>query len=85
MSWIFSSKELTVFVLICARLEIGFFSMAMHRPKTRHQFASFWPKKKKLVLHHPTYLPDLALAACFLFPKLKLQLKGRRFEDIQTI
>ncbi len=48
----------------------------------RHRFANFWPKNVT-VLHHPSYLLDLAPADYFLFPKLKL--KGRRFEDIQTI
>ncbi len=44
----------------------------------------FLAKKNVTILHHRPYLPDLALADYFLFPKLKLQLKGRRFEDIQT-
>ncbi len=52
---------------------------------TQHQFASFWPKKCYSPLSPSPYLPDLAPADYFLFPKLKLQLKGRRFEDIQTI
>ncbi len=53
-----------------------------------HNVASvrqFLAKKKKLVLHHPPYFPDLAPVDYFLFPELKLLLKGRRFEDIQTI
>ncbi|KAG5320380.1 MOS1T transposase, partial [Pseudoatta argentina] len=37
------------------------------------------------VLHHPQYLPDLALCDFSLFPKLKLKLKGRFFDDIPTI
>ena len=39
------------------------------------------------VVPHPPYYPDLALSDFFLFPKLKLKLKWRRFqtlEDIQT-
>ncbi len=45
MFWIVSSKELTVFILICAHPEIGFFSITMYPPMMRHQFASFRPKK----------------------------------------
>ncbi len=45
MFWIISWKELTAFFLICARLDIGFLSMTMHRPIIRHQFVNFWPKK----------------------------------------
>jgi hypothetical protein len=33
----------------------------------------------------PPYLPDLALADIFLFPKLKSTLKGQRFQMIQKI
>jgi hypothetical protein len=39
------------------------------------------------VFPHPPYSPDLATCDFFLFPKLKLELKGRRFdtsEDIQA-
>jgi len=37
------------------------------------------------VLHHPPYSPELSLCDYFLFPKLKLPLKGRLFEDAQDI
>jgi hypothetical protein len=39
------------------------------------------------VIPHPPYYPDLASCDFFLFPKMKLKLKGRRFdttEEIQT-
>ncbi len=81
MFWIVSSKALTAFVPICARLEIGFFSMTTHQPTMRHQFASFW-QKKYYSPSSPFLFATMALANYFLFPKLKLQLKGRRFEDI---
>jgi hypothetical protein len=45
----------------------------------------FLARKQVTVLHHPSYLPDLAPADFFLFPKLKSQLKGKSFEDIATI
>ena len=37
------------------------------------------------MLHHPPYSPDLSLCDYFLFPKLKLPLKGRLFEGVQDI
>ena len=33
----------------------------------------------------PPYSPDLATADFFLFPKLKLQMKGKRFATIEEI
>ena len=35
------------------------------------------------VIPHPTYSPDLAPCDFFLFPKMKLKLKGRRFDTIE--
>ena len=37
------------------------------------------------MLHHPPYSPDLSPCDYFMFPKLKLALKGRMFEDVQDI
>jgi hypothetical protein len=37
------------------------------------------------VLNHPPYSPDLYRCDYFLFPKLKLPLKERLFEDVQDI
>ena len=37
------------------------------------------------VLNHPPYSSDLSPCDYFLFPKLKLPLKGRLFEDVQDI
>ena len=37
------------------------------------------------VLHNPPYSPDLSPCDYFVFPKLKLPLKGRLFEDVQDI
>ena len=36
-------------------------------------------------LDHPPYTPDLAPSDFWLFPKLKITLKGQRFEDIVDI
>ena len=37
------------------------------------------------VLDHPPYLPDLAPAVYFLFPKVKSHLKGCLFDSISDI
>jgi hypothetical protein len=47
----------------------------------------FLAKNKTAVIPHPSYSHDLAPCDFFPFPKLKLELKGRRFdttEDIQA-
>jgi histone-lysine N-methyltransferase SETMAR len=38
-----------------------------------------------LTLPHPPYSPDLAPADFFLFPKMKMQLQGRRFHTVAEI
>jgi hypothetical protein len=38
-----------------------------------------------LSLRHPPYSPDLVPADFFLFPKIKTQLKGRRFHSVGDI
>jgi hypothetical protein len=38
-----------------------------------------------LSLPHPPYSPDLAPADFFLFSKMKMQLKGRRFHSAADI
>jgi hypothetical protein len=38
-----------------------------------------------LSLPHPPYSPDLAPADFFLFPKMKMQLKARRFHSVADI
>jgi hypothetical protein len=37
------------------------------------------------VIPHTPYSPDLAPCDFFLFPKMKLKLKGRRFDTIEEI
>jgi len=37
------------------------------------------------VIPHPPYSPDLAPCDFILFPKLKLRMKGRRFDTIEEI
>ena len=45
----------------------------------------FLAKKKIPVLPQPPYSPDLAPCNFYLFPKLKLKLKGHRFGTIEQI
>jgi histone-lysine N-methyltransferase SETMAR len=52
---------------------------------TAGDVARFLARKQVTVLRHPSYSPDLAPADFFLFPKLKSQSKGKRFQDISTI
>jgi len=42
-------------------------------------------KNKIAVIPHKPYSPDLAPCYFFLFPKMKLELKGRRFDTIEGI
>jgi hypothetical protein len=37
------------------------------------------------VVPHLPYSPDLAPCDLFLFPKIKMTLKGRRFNDVEEI
>jgi histone-lysine N-methyltransferase SETMAR len=45
----------------------------------------FLANHNTLSLPHPPYSPDLAPADFFLFPKMKMQLKGRRFHTVAEI
>jgi hypothetical protein len=38
-----------------------------------------------VIVPHPPYSPDLARCDLTLFPKLKMKLKGRRFETVPDI
>jgi len=45
----------------------------------------FLAQNSIITLLHPPYSPDLAPCNFFLFPKMKLQLKGRRFDRVEEI
>jgi transposase len=45
----------------------------------------FLVKHKMAVIRHPLYSPDLAPCDFFLFPKIKLKLKGRHFDTTEEI
>ena len=45
----------------------------------------FLAKNSTNIIEKPPYSPDIARAAFFLFPKLKLQHRGTRFQSIEDI
>jgi histone-lysine N-methyltransferase SETMAR len=45
----------------------------------------FLTQKQIVTLNHLSYLPDLSPSDYFLFPKVKMQLKGARFDTIEGI
>jgi len=53
-----------------------------HRALVTHEFLAH---NSIITLPHPPYAPDLAPCYFFLFPKMKLQLKVRRFDRVEEI
>jgi len=47
--------------------------------------SQFLAKNNMTVIPHPPYSPDLAPCDFFLFPKLKLQMKGQTFDTTEEI
>ena len=47
--------------------------------------SQFLTKNKMSEIPHPPYSPDLALCDFFFFPKLKLRMKGQRFDTTEEI
>jgi hypothetical protein len=45
----------------------------------------FLAKNKMALIPHTPYSPDLAPCDFFLFPKMKLKLKGHQFDTIEEI
>jgi hypothetical protein len=66
----------------------SFHDQSEKRPVSHSRTYQQFPAKYKMtVIPHPPYSPDLAPCDFFLFPKMKLKLKGRQFnttEDIQA-
>ena len=50
-----------------------------------HRHASIFGKKGILVLKHPLYSPDVSPYDYFLFPKLKIPMKGGHYQDVEEI
>jgi len=58
----------------------------MRSPTKLQVFAHFWPPKiLRTILYHLSYSPDLSPPDYFLFPKLKMKLKGLHFADVADI
>jgi hypothetical protein len=64
------------------RLEFQFFGW---EPKPFRTLPLCFGVKNVTTLYHPPYSPDLSLPDYFLFPKLKMKLKGLRFADVAEI
>ena len=45
----------------------------------------FLTKNNMTTVLHPAYSPDLAPCDFYMFPKMKLRLKGRRFTSIEEV
>ena len=60
----------------------------LHDTGPAHKAASvcqFLTQNNITTLYHPPYSPDFSLPDYFLFPNLKMKLKGLRFEDAAEI
>jgi hypothetical protein len=57
----------------------------MHPPTKLQVFANFLTPKNVITLYQPLYSPDLSLPGYFLFPELKMKLKGLHFADVAEI
>ena len=60
----------------------------LHDNAPAHRAASicqFLTPKNVTTLYHPPYSPDLSLLDYFVFPKLKMKLKGFHFADVAEI
>ncbi|UYV68153.1 hypothetical protein LAZ67_5003210 [Cordylochernes scorpioides] len=55
------------------------------RPPTAHVVLQFLAKHSTIQIPHPPYSPDLAPNDFFLYPKLKMKLKGRKFDNVDMI
>ncbi|UYV80954.1 hypothetical protein LAZ67_19002272 [Cordylochernes scorpioides] len=55
------------------------------RPHTAHVVLQFLAKHSTIQIPHPPYSPDLTPNDFFLYPKLKMNLKGRKFNNVDMI
>ncbi|UYV70583.1 hypothetical protein LAZ67_7003607 [Cordylochernes scorpioides] len=55
------------------------------RPHTAHVVLQFLAKHSTIQIPHPPYSPDLAPNDFFLYPKLKINLKGRKFDNVDML
>jgi len=59
--------------------------MTTPRAISAAKIRQFLTPKQVATLNHAPYSPDLSPPDYFLFPKMKLQLKGARFDTIEEI
>ena len=85
------SKFWNVYGRMCERSDLisggttqGCSTMTMRQPMLPSWLDGFWPITTWL-LPYPPYSPDLAPSDFFLFPELKMKLKGRRFQTLEEI
>jgi len=57
----------------------------MRPPTKAASVCQFLTQKNVTSLYHPAHSPDLSLSDYFLFPKLKMKLKGLHFVDVAEI
>ncbi|UYV83017.1 hypothetical protein LAZ67_22001780 [Cordylochernes scorpioides] len=55
------------------------------RPHTAHVVLQFLAKHSTIQIPHPPYSPDLSPNDFFPYPKLKMNLKGRKFDNVDMI
>ena len=72
----------TTWIVVCGQLAAPLWQCTLHRALVTRDFLAH---KGIITLPHPPYSPDLAPCEFFLFPKMKLQLKGCRFDRVEEI
>ncbi len=55
------------------------------KPHTVHIIRQYFAKNQISILNYPLYSPDLSPPDFFLFPKVKLEMKGTFFQDVNVI
>ncbi|PNF37365.1 hypothetical protein B7P43_G17725, partial [Cryptotermes secundus] len=67
------------------RIAANFVTQLLQNEQKQHRLEQFLAKNKMAVVPHPLYSRDLAPCNFFLFPKMKIKLKGRRFDTVEEI
>ncbi|UYV77748.1 hypothetical protein LAZ67_15002114 [Cordylochernes scorpioides] len=74
-----------VYLGIMRRLKEAILHVDNARPHTAHVVLQFLAKHSIIQIPHPPYSPDIAPNDFFLYPKLKMKLKGRKFDNVDMI
>jgi hypothetical protein len=70
---------------LCWGSEVTGNCIATSRPNLSHFIQNFLAKHQIPKVLQPPCSPDMALCEFFLFPKVKMLLKGKRFQDMEEI